>query len=190
MTSNLTSRRAVLLSAVAAGSAVASFSAALAEGRVQIEGVVTSSSGGPLKGVVVQVDTQGATSDETKDSGAYKVEVPGNAPIAKLSYSRSDLDYAVIEFLSGARSHNISKVMYKIGEVRPALAVIDTLGAYEHLAVAVLLASGDTRRAMIVQYQKDQWIARLSKLPIPAGDLGLWVESRKQQLLTLLERMK
>lgn len=161
---------------------------ATAQQPVRVEGVVTASNGEPLGGVVVQVSRAGVAPVETeRHTGRYRIELPSGGPIGKLSYSHSDYDYGVVELLSGTQSHSISKVLYKPGEARPLVAVVDTLGAYEQLAVSLWLAPSDQRQALAAEYRKQEWQARLSKLPIPpGGPQADWLASRKKQLYALL----
>ena len=182
------SRRSVLLASVSAIPLAASGLAA-AQSRFKIEGTVTTSSGRPVPGVVVKIDRPGTPSVSTNASGIYGLGIDGGPPIGQLSYSHTNFDYAVIENLSGDRSQNISKVLYARGEKRPAVAVVDTLGAYEQLLVALLVLPPGQRQSVADDYRKANWIAFLSELPMPdAGEATAWLGSRQKELVNRLQR--
>lgn len=184
---HIISRRSVLLASLSA-TPVLLPSIAVAEEAIDINGVVTEKDGKPIPGVVVRVDRPGAGSTQSVfPSGEYKLKVSGGAPIGKLSYKHSNYDYAVLNDLSGARPQSISKVMYKPGEQRSVVAVLDTLSAYEHLAVELMLTDDKLRAGVVAEYKKEEWVGRLALLPIPGGQAGKWLGSRKSELLTLYQ---
>jgi len=148
------------------------------------------SAGGPLSGVTVRVDRRGIPAVQSQHpEGKYRIELPPGPPVGKLTYSRSDLDAAVIESLAGMRSHAISVVMYRRGEPRSVAATIDTLTAYEQLALALLLTDAMARTRLPAEYQASEWLSGLQRLPVPKvsnAAVEAWLGERKAKLLAIL----
>lgn len=178
----LTSRRVFLTAApLVTVTALAPTASALAASQIKIEGTVTDKDGKEQVGVVVRVDRPGVNAEKTKTKGEYRIDLAGGDPIGTLSYTHSDFDYATVKYLSGTRSHQISKVLYRPSEARPTLALIETLAAYEHLAAALLLSDSASRQTLLEGFGKSDPSAFLSKLPITSdGAIGKWLAARKQ----------
>ncbi|KQU67926.1 MULTISPECIES: carboxypeptidase-like regulatory domain-containing protein [unclassified Rhizobacter] len=155
---------------------------------IKIEGVVTNSAGKPQAGVTVAVDRSGAPSTVTDGFGAYRLEIAGGPPIGQLSYSHSNFDYAVVESISGEINQSISKVLYGRGEKRVASAMVDTLGAYEQLLVALIQSEQAERRQRIAVYRREKWLEAVNALPADGAGASAWLDSRKKSLSIELAR--
>lgn len=158
---------------------------------IVVHGTVQDSRGKLLAGVLVEVWRAGKSESVTTASdGSYKLVLDSGPQIDQIRYTRSDMDPAVVDRLSGTREQQIAKILYPTGTLRSLKATYEQLHAFESIAVVALSAPIEFRPLLVENLRNMKFQSRINALPIPQITPGQTnvvelLASRKEQIQKL-----
>jgi hypothetical protein len=137
-----------------------------------IHGVVVDSSSQPIENAVVELfpssRRDGAQRTQTNAKGEYTFKAPKFSAAFDIIYSHSKMDDATVYRLAENKPQEINKVLYKTGEPRNAVAVLDTLQSAERIFVMLMSAppKSDEHAALAEHLGegKLQYLARIESI--------------------------
>jgi len=103
--------------------------------RHKLEGEVLNKENNPIPAVLVRIYRGNIKvgEDRTKPDGKYSISFDSGSPINTIRYDDTDWNPATINDVSGARDHNINKVLSRVGSTLSFHEALELLSALERI---------------------------------------------------------
>lgn len=162
----------------------------------KVTGVVVDSTKRPIEGVNVELHptskndpVRSATTDK---SGAYEFGGLKYSAAYDIIYSHSKLDTVVISRLAENKGQEINNVMYRKGQPRPGLALLETLHSTERLlllAASKERAEDRLRLLAMIDDESQRYLFGSSNLLLPdePNVIAVYVTDRRKAVATLFK---
>jgi hypothetical protein len=141
-----TLRLCVLLAVVATPSTAAA---------QKITGVVVDATNKPVMGVDVELHPtspkDGVQKKTTDKDGVYEFNPVQFSAAYDIVYSHSKMDLVVISRLAEKKAQEINNVMYRKGQPRPALALLESVQSAERLIIMAVNSRDSSQRTALLR---------------------------------------
>jgi len=164
----------------------------------KVTGVVVDSTKRPIQGVSVELHPTGKAdtvrSVTTDKDGIYEFNGLKYSAAYDIIYSHSKLDTVVISRLAENKSQEINNVMYRKGQPRPGLALLETL----HSAECVLLLAASKEKAedrlrllALIDDETQRTLFTNTNLLLPGENntVAIYVTDRRKTVATLFKSL-
>jgi hypothetical protein len=131
--------------------------------RHKLEGEVLDNGNTPIVGVLVRIyrGSEKVGEDRTKQDGRYLISFVRGSPISTIRYDQTDWNPATINDVSGARDHNINKVLHRVGSKLSYDEAMELLSVLERLYYI------DRANNIPVASLREQYGSVIDKMHIP-----------------------
>ncbi|QDU19354.1 carboxypeptidase-like regulatory domain-containing protein [Urbifossiella limnaea] len=168
---------------------------AIAHGQ-KVKGVVVDSTKQPIQGVSVELHPTGKNDSVhsviTNKDGVYEFNGLKYDAAYDIIYSHSNMDTVVISRLAESKAQEINNVMYRKGQPRPGLALLETLQSAERLLLlAASKEKAEEKQRLLARFDDEtqRYLFGNTNLFLPGEDntVAVYVTDRRRSVTALFK---